>query len=247
VGDAQDARADRRAPNLLTPDQIASLQEHYRGRMGALLGVDDMVQRVVKVLRRTGEYRDTVIVFTSDNGWILGEHRLRDPVTQDGRAAGVKYVPYEGSSRVPLLMAGPGFPQGRTVKGVVTNADLAPTILDLAGARATLPVDGRSLLKAARDPARLAGRGVLVETAPNPRMVPAYASIRTQRYRYDLQEDGQDGLYDLKRDPWELQSVHADPRYAKIREILAARLASLRACRGASCRVGVGTLPAPDR
>lgn len=144
-------------------------------------------------------------------------------------------------------MAGPGFPQGRTVKGVVTNADLAPTILDLAGARATLPVDGRSLLKAARDPARLAGRGVLVETAPNPRTVPAYASIRTQRYRYDLQEDGQDGLYDLKRDPWELQSVHADPRYAKIREILAARLASLRACRGASCRVGVGTLPAPDR
>ena len=112
MGDAQDARADRRAPNLLTPDQIASHHEHYRGRMGALLGVDDMVQRVVKVLRRTGEYRDTVIVFTSDNGWILGEHRLRGPVTQDGRAAGVKYVPYEGSSRVPLLMAGPGFPQG---------------------------------------------------------------------------------------------------------------------------------------
>ena len=54
--------------------------------MGSLLAVDDMVERVVKTLKRTGEYRDTVIVFTSDNGWILGEHRLRDPLTEDGRA-----------------------------------------------------------------------------------------------------------------------------------------------------------------
>ena len=125
MGDAQDARADRRARDdvqtslvnfplrcLSRATYYTGRYAHNHGRMGALLGVDDMVQRVVKVLRRTGEYRDTVIVFTSDNGWILGEHRLRDPVTQDGRAAGVRYVPYEGSSRGPLLVAGPGFPQG---------------------------------------------------------------------------------------------------------------------------------------
>ena len=73
-------------PTQMTAQQQAELQEHWRGRMGALLGVDDMVRNVVRKLKRTGEYRNTVIIFTSDNGWILGEHRLRDPVTEDGKA-----------------------------------------------------------------------------------------------------------------------------------------------------------------
>ena len=69
-----------------------------------------MVERVVRTLKRTGEYRNTVIVYTADNGWILGEHRLRDPLTEDGRATGVKYLPYEGSSRVPLFIAAARLP-----------------------------------------------------------------------------------------------------------------------------------------
>ena len=161
-------------PDPFTADEIDALKDHYRGRMGSLLAVDEMVAGLVEELRQTGEYENTVIVYTSDNGWILGEHRLRDPVTQDGRAAGVKYVPYEGSSRVPLMIAGPGFPEGRRVRGVASNADLAPTILDLADARreATLPLDGVSLLRAARDPDRLDGRVALIETFENPRGVP---------------------------------------------------------------------------
>jgi len=232
-------------PNPMTADDIQSLTEHYRGRMGSLLAVDDMVARVVRTLKRSGAYRNTVIVYTSDNGWILGEHRLRDPVTSNNRAAGVKYVPYEGSSRVPLVIAGPGFHAGRTVQGVTVNADLAPTIEALAGARPILRQDGLSLLRAARHPRVLRNRGVLIETAPNPRNVPAYAAIRTKRYRYDLQEDGQEGLYDLKLDRWELQSVHADPRYARIKALLARRLAELRTCHGAGCRRPVPHLPEP--
>jgi arylsulfatase A-like enzyme len=234
-------------PDPFTPDEIAALTDHYRGRMGSLLAVDEMVAGLVDELKRIGEYENTVIVFTSDNGWILGEHRLRDPVTQDGRAAGVKYVPYEGASRVPLIISGPGFPERRRIRGIASNADLAPTILDLAGARrkATLPLDGVSLLRAARDPDRLDGRVALIETFPNPRNVPAYKSIRTKRYRYDLQEDGQEGLYDLKLDPWELESVHDDPRYAAVRAILAEALARLASCGGASCRVPIAPLPPP--
>ena len=224
---------------------VADLQDHYRGRLGSLLAVDDLVERLVRTLKITGEYRNTVIVFTSDNGWIMGEHRLRDPLTETGKAAGVKYLPFESSSRVPLLIAGGAFPRHKTVKGVVINADLAPTILQLTGAKATRPIDGRSLLSAARSPSVLDGRGVLIETAANPRGVPAYASIRTQRYRYDLQEDGQEGLYDLKLDPWELTSFHADPRYARIKAILRAKLTVLRGCSGASCRTTVGQLPEP--
>jgi hypothetical protein len=133
------------------------------------------------------------------------------------------------------------------VRGVVSNADLSPTILRLAHARATLPQDGLSLVGAARRPSTLRRRGVLIETAPNPRGVPPYASVRTQRYRYDVTTDGSgvEGLFDFKRDPWELQSVHADPAYARIKGILAAALRRLRTCSGSSCRVRVPSLPPP--
>lgn len=232
-------------PNLLSAEETAALQDHYRGRMGALLGVDDLVERVVRQLRASGEAENTVILFTSDNGWALGEHRLRDPVTSDGKAAGVKFAPYEASSRVPLMIAGPGFPRGRVVRSPVVNADLASTIAEVAHARPRLPQDGISLVDIARRPSRYAGRGVLIQTFENPRRVSPYASIRTERYRYDREQSGSDGLYDLRRDPWELDSVVRDPRYAEIRRRLATALGRLRDCRGAGCRVDVGRLPDP--
>jgi N-acetylglucosamine-6-sulfatase len=235
-------------PNKLSDLEVSQLQDHWRGRMGALLGVDDMVERLVNVLKKTGEYDNTVIVYTSDNGWILGEHRLRDPVTEDGKAAGVKYVPYEGSARVPLIVAGPGFPAGRVVTGVTSNADLSPTILQLAGATPKLTQDGESLLDAANDPSKLHDRGVLIETFDNPRGVPPYSAIRTDRYRYEKQKGGEvEGLYDLALDPWELQSLDKDPRYAKIKAILKAQLSKLDTCKGASCRAPVPALPAPGQ
>ncbi|HYP47160.1 MAG TPA: sulfatase [Thermoleophilaceae bacterium] len=229
----------------LTEAQVASLTAHYRGRMGALAGVDDLVERVVRALRRNGVYGNTDIIFTSDNGWMLGEHRLSDPLSEDGLASGVKFFPFEGSSRVPLMAAGPDFPAGRTVTEPVVNADLAPTIARITGAHATLPQDGVSLTAAARRPSLLRGRGVLLEAFENPRAAPPYRSIRTKRYRYDLYADGQEGLYDLRADPWELQSRHADLRYAIVKAELARGLAALGTCKGAGCRVRLPALPAP--
>jgi len=143
------------------------------------------------------------------------------------------------------MAAGPDFPDDRTVKGVVINADLAPTIEQITGAEPRLPQDGLSLVRAARRPSTLDGRGVLLETFENPRGVSPYTSIRTRRYRYDLAENGFEGLFDLKRDPWELESKHDDPRYQEIKAILKRKLAKLRDCKGRSCRVDVGSLPAP--
>jgi arylsulfatase A-like enzyme len=232
-------------PNPLTPDDIDSLTAHYRGRMGALLGVDDLVERVVKALKRAGVYENTDIIFTSDNGWSLGEHRFRDPITEDHRATGVKYFPYEGTARVPLMAAGPDFPKGRVVKGVTVNADLAPTIEQITGAKPKLPQDGRSLVPVAKRPSLVDGRGVLLEAFENPRGAPPYHSIRTERYRYDVMGDGEESLYDLKVDPWEMESKHNDPRYAAIKAILAAKVKTLAGCHGAGCQVKVGTLPEP--
>jgi arylsulfatase A-like enzyme len=231
-------------PEPMTEEQIAALTDHYRGRMGSLLAVDDLVQRVVRTLKRAGVYDDTDIIYTSDNGWILGEHRLRDPVSEDGRAVGVKYVPFEGSSRVPLLAAGPDFPAGKTVNGVAVNADLASTIAAITGAQPKLPQDGLSLVRAARRPSVLKDRAVLLETFENPRAVPPYKAIRTKRYRYEVAENGLDGLYDLKLDPWELESKHDDPDYAEIKQILARKLELLKNCKGRACRVKA-RLPEP--
>lgn len=232
-------------PNPMSAEVIASLTEHYRGRMGSLLAVDDLVAKIDSTLRQAGVRRDTVVIYTSDNGWILGEHRLHDVLTQDGSAAGVKYVPYEGSARVPLMIAGPGFPKGKTVSNPTVNADLTKTILALTGAKAELPQDGRSLRRIARHPDEARDRAVLIETFENPRGVPPYQAIRTRRYRYDETVGGITGLYDLKRDPWELESVHDDPRYAEIVDLLAAELDRLRDCRGSSCANSSVELPAP--
>jgi N-acetylglucosamine-6-sulfatase len=222
----------------LTDDDVDALTAHYRGRMGSLLGVDDMVADVVRTLKRTGEYDNTVIVYTSDNGWILGEHRLRDPVTEDGRAAGVKYLPYEGSTRVPLMIAGPGIPH-RTVHGVTINPDWAATIADLTGARPALPGDGRSLLPVTSHPNALDDRAVLFETFPNPR-APAYKGVRTARYLYTVQDDGEgEQLYDYAVDPWELSSKQADPAYTRVKVALIGALNRLEDCKGRSCEVKV--------
>jgi hypothetical protein len=92
----------------------------------------------------------------------------------------------------------------------------------------------------------LDGRGVLLEAFENPRGVPPYTAIRTERYRYEIAATaGSEGLYDLKLDPWELVSKHNDPRYAAIKRILIAKLAKLRNCRGVRCQVNVGRLPNP--
>ena len=141
-------------PNPLSVDDIASL------RTTSAAGWAAARRRRPGRARRPGaeedgEYKNTVIVFTSDNGWILGEHRLNDPVSEDGRATGVKYLPFEGSSRVPLIIAGPGFPARphRARRGQQRRPGA-----DHPGHRrrqATLPQDGISLLTAAQRPARL--------------------------------------------------------------------------------------------
>jgi N-acetylglucosamine-6-sulfatase len=120
----------------LSPEQKGYMNELHRKRLQSMLAVDDMIGDLIKSLHESGELDNTYIFFTSDNGFHLGQHRL---------GAG-KWTPYEEDIRVPLIVRGPGVPEGRTLHHMVLNNDLAPTFADLEGADAPHFVDGRSLV-----------------------------------------------------------------------------------------------------
>jgi N-acetylglucosamine-6-sulfatase len=215
--------AVRNRPRI-TPAAEDQIEVRLKGRLESLLAVDEAVARIVAAVQAAGELANTVIVFTSDNGWMQGEHRI----------VSGKVVPYEESIRVPLLMRGPGIPAGKRVTTIAANTDLAPTILDAADATAGLTVDGRSLLPIANDPNSPA-RGIVIETGPK-QSGTWYAGIRSPRWTYVEHSGGAVELYDLQVDPFQLTSFHADPRYTATRQALASRLATLRTCRGAACQ-----------
>ena len=87
-----------------------------------------------------------MIVFVSDNGWLQGQHRI----------TGDKYLPFDESLRVPLIIRGPGIPKGKTIHGQVSNVDFAPTLLDMANAKPGRTMDGVSLLPAVEGPVEAA-------------------------------------------------------------------------------------------
>jgi arylsulfatase A-like enzyme len=217
-------RYDRRISDRLR----GAIQENYQQELEALQGVDRAVARVVEALRRAGELERTLIVFTSDNGYYHGEHRIPRE----------KVLPYEPAIRVPLVVRGPGLPQGVHLAQLASNQDLAPTILHATGVRPGRVEDGISLLRLMHHRHLEPGRDLLIEGlyrvargAPNL----AFSAVRTRRWFYAEYTNGQRELYDLIGDPDELRNRDLDPHYAAIEADLAGRLAGLRTCSGASC------------
>jgi N-acetylglucosamine-6-sulfatase len=215
--------AIRRRP-LLGPERIRQVRENYRQRLESLLAVDEAVAKLVATLRRAGELGETLIIFTSDNGFFHGEHRVPSG----------KLLAYEPSIRVPLIIRGPGIPAGLRLGQRGANIDLAPTIVDAAGASPGRVMDGRSLLPIIAQPDTPLRRDLLVERGPG---AGTFTALRAPAYLYVEHRSGEQELYDLARDPFQLASRHADPAYAAIKENLALRLDHLRACSGLACRV----------
>ncbi|HEV8239708.1 MAG TPA: sulfatase [Thermoanaerobaculia bacterium] len=213
----------RRLPRL-NADVQADVLRTYRAQLASLLAVDEMVARLVDALAETGELDRTLFVFTSDNGFFHGEHRIRDG----------KFLPYEESIRVPLLIRGPGFSAGAVADQLVANIDLAPTLLAAAGAAAGRLLDGLPLQQPAADPRAGRERTLLLEGLEGNRAT--YTGVRTERWVWIEYDDGARELYDLEQDPLQLRSRHAGKAFKGVREDLAAKLAQLRHCAGASCR-----------
>jgi N-acetylglucosamine-6-sulfatase len=224
----------------LTARDIGCLKRQYRDRLTSLRAVDDMVGSLIDALQSKGELGNTVFVFTSDNGFFYGEHRLTD-----------KILGYEESIRVPLYIRAPGFPGQSTLRAALNN-DLAPTVAEFAGITPSLHVDGRSLLPLMRNPLQTNWRKRFlveylgrVETNHVPPKVP-FSAVRTTNLSRTTPPDqfyvewkdslGSKEFYDLPTDRYETDSLHKDAAWAGVRNMLASWLNQLRTCGGGSCQ-----------
>lgn len=220
--DVSDKPRHIRALRRLNAQAIKKTTTGHRGRLESLLAVDDATKKIVSALERTGELNRTMIVFTSDNGFLEGQHRIRD-----------KTHPYEASIRVPLIIRGPGIPSNHWTTAPAGTVDLPATILAAARARPGLRIDGRSLLgMLGSHPPR---RDMLLETGPRRSGMRSYKAIRTDRYLYVEHTTGDRELYDLQYDSDEMKSLHRNPGSVWIRLALSRRLAQIRNCSGQSC------------
>jgi N-acetylglucosamine-6-sulfatase len=223
----------------LKATQITKLESRYRRRLATLIAVDDAVAKIVEAVSATGQLAKTVIFFTSDNGWMSGQHRI----------ASGKRVPYEESIRVPLVVRGPGFARGVKRDAPVANVDLAPTIVALARAPAGVRSDGCSLVPLARRSDRHWRRDLLFENLTTNglggegdkiKALPEYVAIRTGQFMWVEYANGERELYDLKADPYELANKAADPALAGVRAQLSKRLARLRKGTAPACQLVSG-------
>jgi hypothetical protein len=218
-------RVIKRRP-LLTATRIAAIQENWQQRRETLMSVDEAIASIVETLRQSGQLDNTLILFTSDNGFFHGEHRV----------ANGKVLWYEPSIHLPLLMRWTGnksLPKGVHRSQLAMNVDDAETILDATGATPGRTEDGVSLLPFWRDAGKEVGRDLLLDNSPG---AGHFDGIRTLHYKYAEYANGDRELYDLRKDPYELQSQHANPAYDALKASLAARLHNLVTCKGAACR-----------
>jgi arylsulfatase A-like enzyme len=195
--------------------------ENWRERQETLMSVDVMVRDLTRALAGTNQLNHTYIVFASDNGFLHGQHRLYS-----------KGGTYEENQGIPYVARGPGVRRGVTSEELVANIDLAPTIAEWAGIKAPAYVDGRSLAPLLEDTATSWRRYLLFEQFKH-----RYAGVRTaQGETYVEHKSGEKEYYDLRVDPWQLESAHSARENAQRMGELSARLSGLKRCAKASCR-----------
>jgi arylsulfatase A-like enzyme len=223
--DVSDKPAFVRNADLLQTQDIRKLDRMETNRVRTMLSVEDMLSSVLSVLAANQILDNTYVIFTSDNGLMLGEHRL----------VLTKNLGYEEAIRVPLIVMGPGISAAtRDDQHPVLNVDFTPTLAELAGISVPPNLDGRSFVPLLRGESVTDWRkDLLAETISYTGGVSA--TLRTADYAYTELESNERELYDMRTDPYQTASLHrrADPA---LLQTLSARLAQLVICRGAACR-----------
>lgn len=252
----------REAP-YLSDTELRTYRIYYEKQLEALRSVDEGVKLVVDTLGAMKRLRNTYIIFTSDNGFFFGEHRL----------TGGKFLAYEPATHVPFLMRGPGIKPGSQTGELAANIDIAPTILELAHATPDKSIDGRSLVPYITDTSLRSRRPILFESfvetndveasgqiqaraaRPNPSrtsdgatasiVAPPkdYVGIRLGPYKYIEWPTGEKELYDLRKDPNELNNRVRHRNYFPVRNFLHVELTRLADCTGRECREVAERIP----
>jgi N-acetylglucosamine-6-sulfatase len=262
VGDKP--RFIREAPYLSLSD-IHTYRVYYDKALESLRSIDDGVKQLIDTLGSLHRLRNTYVIFTSDNGFFFGEHRL----------IGGKFLAYEPSTHLPFLIRGPHIRPGSESNELVGNIDIAPTVLELAEAEADKSVDGRSMVPFMRDPNLRTLRPYLFESfvessdveeqgaiaepgdqssrtsakgrsATSSILAPPkdYEGIRLGPYKYIAWPDGEKELYDLEKDPYELNNIVRIPNYFPVRNFLHHELLNrLEDCVGRTCREEASEIP----
>jgi arylsulfatase A-like enzyme len=212
------------------------LARHYRHRAESMRSVDDLLGSLFETLETYGELDHTVVLFTSDNGFLHGEHRLSE-----------KGFAFEEAIRVPLFIRLPGEVGGVSIDQDVLNNDLAPTIAELAGVSVGHAVDGRSII-GLFDQAPISWRKrFLVEhyaSRPGPLNIPTYTAIRTVSYGQTasplvfvnyLDPEQTNEFYDLGIDPYQRLSLHNVPALQGQIELNEQFLDIFKICKETSC------------
>jgi hypothetical protein len=251
---------------------------YWQKQLEALRGIDDGVKEIIDTLGTEGRLRNTYILFTSDNGFFFGEHRL----------IGGKFLAYEPSTHLPFLIRGPGIKPGSVTGELAMNIDIAPTVLELAGVEADKSIDGRSMVPYIADPELRSRRPLLFESfvqtndveqagaideagdqsdatsgegstdvavgsraerrqagATASLLAPPknYEGIRLGPYKYIAWPDGEKELYDINRDPNELNNLAKVPNFYPVRNALHKELSRLEDCVGRTCREPATEVP----
>lgn len=238
--DVSDKPAYLQAIPLMAQTDIDRFTTLYRARAETLMSVDEMVDRIFTALRMSGRLADTVVIYTSDNGSMVGQHRLVG-----------KHIVYEPSVRVPLLMRGPNIPVRQARVQLVNNLDVIATIVDLADATPGLTLDGKSLLPIIEDRRAAWRKYLLLQGAT----AGVWSTVKTQtravRGQTDvlIEDTSRVGTeleyYDLKSDPDQMDNRASDPLYEDRIAILQTHLTTLKTCVGDTCFIGASAAPPP--
>jgi arylsulfatase A-like enzyme len=194
-------RDEQLAPWPRTPEVVRrNIADYY----AMITHLDEQMGRVLAALKETGHENDTIVIFTGDNGLALGQHGLFG-----------KQNLYEHSARVPMIIAGPGIPKGQQCDALVYQFDLCPTICDLTGTPIPPTVESQSLVPLIRGEKKQTWTTIFGSYRDYQRMV------RDREFKLIEYYVGADGkgtrktqLFDIVKDPWELNDLSADPKYA---------------------------------
>jgi len=200
----------------------AGYQKYLKRYLRCVKGVDDNVKRLIDHLKEAGELDNTIIMYTGDQGFFLGEHDLMD-----------KRWMYEEAFRMPFIVRYPKMVKPGSTNGwLINNTDFAPTILDLAGVKTPNYMQGRSFAAALKGQAKPKNWRTVTYYRYWMHMahslkVPAHFGVRSERYKliffYGCSQNGGGEptpaaweFYDLEKDPFEMKNQYSNPEYAKI-------------------------------